>query len=617
MAWPPRNKPDDAPLLRLHDVSLTYDRVTVLKQITLVARAGEIHALVGEHGAGKSSLCAILTGQAKPTRGNIVFRHTLYETLTPTMARKIGIRSVPQQSVLFENLSIAENLFVSKEAYGSPIYDYKALVQRADAYLARLGFAIDPTLKLRVLDPSDRTLIDILRHLYLNPAFLILDESLDKLKTEALHKVLELLIDLKRRGAAVLFVTHRIDDIYHIADIVTVLKDGRVFVSDAVKNIDKLNLIKFAYTEMTKPGRGEATRQEFYQLLKYNEAILQNLPVNLLVVDNDGCIKLVNDRAKTLFRLEDAAYYNLPLAHLLCPDNAALHAILAAALKHEDDAAFYNVRLALNGAETRNNIVVNPIYDETFRIGTILIIEDISEQERLREQMLFSEKLASTGLLAAGVAHEINNPLEIMHNYLEYLTHDVQNEQHREILETLNRQTEAIAHIVSNLVTFSDTPTSGRELFDLNALIDQVLGLIIFNARHRHIRIHFDRSPEIARLDANKTEIQQVLLNLCKNSFDAMPAGGEIFVATRCVADNHDAPRIRLTFADTGPGICDQHVNNIFLPFYSSKKGAAEHNLGLGLSVSYTIIKNYNGAITVRNRAEAGCEFVITLPYAA
>lgn len=612
MASPPPNNSDPHPLLRVHDLSLTYNRVNVLHHVSLNVHTSAIHALVGEHGAGKSSLCSILTGLVKPTAGGIIFRHALYESLTPKLSRKIGIQAVPQHSVLFENLSIAENLFASNDAYASPVYKYKELVTRADEYLSRLGFAIDPTLKLRVLDPSDRILIDILRHIYLAPKLLILDESLDKLKTEALHRVLDLLIAMKGRGTSVLFVTHRIDDIYHIADSVTVLKDGEVFISDSVKNIDKINLIKFAYTEMTKPGRGEVTRQEFYQLLKYNEAILQNLPVNLLVLDNDVRIKLVNDQARTLFQLDKTAYYNLPLSQLLCPENAAVYSALTAALEHDGNDAFYNVRLTINGTETSNNIVVNPIYDETFRIGTILIIEDISEQENLREQMLFSEKLASTGLLAAGVAHEINNPLEIMHNYLEYLTHEIQDEQQRDILNSLTRQTDAIAQIVSNLVTFSDTPASGCDVFDVNTLLDHIVRLIMFSARHHQIQIHFDRSDAPLTLTANTTEIQQVLLNLFKNSFDAMPSGGEIFVATRRIAD---APAsVQLTFSDTGPGICDDQVNSIFLPFYSTKKGLSAQNLGLGLSVSYNIIKKYHGTIQARNIEGGGCEFVITLP---
>jgi PAS domain S-box-containing protein len=614
MASSQPNNLDDTPTLRLHNLSLSYGRVNVLKQIRLALHKGEIHALIGEHGAGKSSLCSVLAGLLKPTTGKIIFQHTLYDIFTPKIARKLGIELVPQHSVLFENLSIAENLFVSKEAYASPVYNHKELVERAEAYLSRLGFGVEPTLKLHVLDPSDRILIDILRHIYLKPTLLILDESLDKLKTEALHKVLDLLTAMKQQGTSILFVTHRIDDIYQIADEVTVMKDGEIFISDSVKNIDKINLIKFAYTEMTKPGHGEVTRQEFYQLLKYNEAILQNLPVNLLAVDNDMRIKLVNDQAKMLFQLEDTTYFNLPLGQLFGPENNEVYNLLKTALDRQQSETFYNIRLSTNHEETHNNIIVNPVYDETFRIGTIIIIEDISEQEQLREQVVFSEKLASTGLLAAGVAHEINNPLEIMHNYLEFLKHDVHDEQHREILETLNNQTEAIAQIVSNLVIFSDTPTSGRERFDLNLLIENILRLIKFNAQHQQIHIHFDHSQEVLSVHANKTEIQQVLLNLFKNSFDAILGGGQIFVQTSRFHEN-GSQFIRMTFSDTGPGICDENLNNIFLPFYSTKKGA-DNNLGLGLSVTYSIIKKYNGTITVQNFEDTGCQFVITLPQA-
>ena len=106
--------------------------------------------------------------------------------------------------------------------------------------------------------------------------------------------------------------------------------------------------------------------------------------------------------------------------------------------------------------------------------------------------------------------------------------------------------------------------------------------------------------------------MKQVILNLLKNSFEAMSSGGEIHIAATLMTEN-DTRAVCVTFRDTGPGICDENPNNIFLPFYSTKKGQ-ENNLGLGLSVSYGIIKKYNGTISVENIDSSGCQFVITLP---
>ena len=146
----------------------------------------------------------------------------------------------------------------------------------------------------------------------------------------------------------------------------------------------------------------------------------------------------------------------------------------------------------------------------------------------------------------------------------------------------------------------------------MNSEIRAMLKLVKHNARHRQIAIRFDAAEEAVMVQANKHEIKQVLLNLLKNSFEAMPSGGSILIETRHVRD-HDAAAAQIAFTDTGTGISDENPNNIFLPFYSTKKGIKD-NLGLGLSVSYGIITKYHGAMTVQNLAEGGCRFLITLP---
>jgi signal transduction histidine kinase len=141
-----------------------------------------------------------------------------------------------------------------------------------------------------------------------------------------------------------------------------------------------------------------------------------------------------------------------------------------------------------------------------------------------------------------------------------------------------------------------------------------MLGLIKYDAKYKKIAIHFDKSEDTILMRMKENEIKQVILNLFKNSFEAMPKGGRIYIKTEEYTNN-ESRYIRIIFRDTGPGIEESNLYNIFLPFYSTKS-AAGTNLGLGLSVSYGIVKKYNGTITVENLRNSGCQFTITMPKA-
>lgn len=226
--------------------------------------------------------------------------------------------------------------------------------------------------------------------------------------------------------------------------------------------------------------------------------------------------------------------------------------------------------------------------------------------------MVFSEKLASIGLLSAGVAHEINNPLETIHNFVEYLKYKIEQEEDKEILADIDEEVETISKIVSNLITFSDNNIDQNESFDVNSLIDDLIGLINYNAKYKKIQIDFHKKDDRLTLTASKTEIKQVILNLIKNSFDAIPAGGIITIKT-CGKRLNEKSYVEIVLIDNGTGIPGKNINDIFLPFYSTKSNE-EGNLGLGLSVSYGILKKYNGTISVLNLEEEGCQFTITIP---
>ena len=609
------NKSKNPFLLKLNDIDFNYGNLQVLKDIDLTVYPSENHVIVGEHGAGKSSLCFIISGALKPRSGTIIFNGKQYIGFTIKHARNIGIEMVNQQNQLYDDFSVAQNIFVnSKFIYSLPVVNKGRLIKEAERLFIQYNFDISPIAILKDLTLSDRVLVDIMKHIYSKPRLLILDEALEKLSSETLVKVLKILDQLKKEGMSILCISHRIDDIYHFADTVSIIKNGCILITDKTNNIDKINLIKLAYTQITKKQPTENLNKEFYNLLKYNEAILLNLPVNLMVIDNDKIIKLINNYGKRYFGLVGKDINNLSLRNLFSEDNEETLNIVENALSSKtEENTFYNVSLNIDGKKTKNNIKIYPIYDESFFIGNIIIIEDITEQEELRAQLILSEKLASMGLLAAGVAHEINNPLEIIYNYLNFLKYNVSDNSLADTIKNLDEEFRYIAHIVSNLITFSDDKVIRKENVDVNALISNIIGLIKYSAQYKNIDISFVPRNKAANILADKKEIKQVILNLFKNSFEAMPTGGNIYITTeKIIKDKMDM--IAICFKDTGSGIKGKNLYDIFLPFYSTKKGEGS-NLGLGLSIIYGIIKKYDGTITVENLQNSGCLFKITFPH--
>ena len=607
------HQPDWSPLLKLKSINFSRDNIRVLRNISLDLHRSEFHAIVGDHGSGKSTLGMIISGALKPVSGAILFKNKSYPHLTLRKARKLKIEMVSQSLQLINYFSVTENLIIPDKVYSRfPMRKRRHLIQKeVSTLLAGYGFDIDPAATINNLSLSERMVIHILRSIYRKPDLLILDAVLAKLAATHLEKILDILDGLKKKGGSILCITHSIDDIYSLADKVTILRNGEIILTDSVNNIDKINLIKLCYTQISGSDDIEYY-QDFNQLLRYNEAILQKLPINLIVSDNKNKIKMINDHGRVYFNLEKGDYRNLFLDDLFSEGSENALELIKSAFSGKKEKTFYNIPVVVNTIKTITNIKILPIYDGAFLIGNITIIEDVSEQENLRQQMILSEKLASVGILAAGVAHEINNPLEIIYNHLNFMKFHIDKEKRYEIISNIEEELTDIKQIVSNLISFSDNSKIVNEEFELNGLIASMINLIRFNAKNRKISIEYAPAAHPIYINANMNEIKQVILNLLKNSFEASDGGGSICIRTQRV-DVDGKPFACIVFKDDGIGIDDENQDNIFLPFYSTKKGTGV-NLGLGLSVSYGIITKYKGNITVKNLKTSGCEFTITLP---
>ncbi|MFP4430722.1 MAG: ATP-binding cassette domain-containing protein [Spirochaetaceae bacterium] len=598
-------------LIRTRDVTLETGGTRILDRISLEIRPGEVHALVGEHGAGKTSLCNILAGVTRPTSGHLVVEGRPEPIYPVGRARTLGIELVSQHTPLFENVTIAENIHAIVRNSMHRFRLFPRYLRHAREFLSKYDLHYDPEMLVRDLNPSDRTLLDIVRHVAPGPRLLLLDESFDKLRTEDLHKVFALIQRIKAKGTAVFFVTHRVDDIFHIADRVSVLNGGRFLVTESTGTIDKLTLVKLAYTKIHRPRSPGISNEEYYRLVRYNEAILQGLPVSLMVVDSSLSIRFLNPVAATLLGVTDTTRHDHTLDKVLGPQNAQTLNAVRAAVAASATTQLYDLSLMVNGSSLRVNIAMEPLFDESFPIGHILMIQDITEREALRERIMVTEKVASVGLLSAGVAHEINNPLEAIHNLVECLKFDPEATERNQIIEAIEEEVSSISVIVGNLKSFSERGQTGTEVFDINSLIADLLRLIRYNAEYNNINVRFLRNPETLPVLANRTEVKQVVLNVLKNSIDVMPNGGSISINSRSDSDKSSGV-VNLTFRDTGPGIPTANPNDIFLPFFSTK--TAKGHSGLGLSVSYGIVKKYGGTMEAGNLEPTGCQISIKLP---
>jgi PAS domain S-box-containing protein len=600
-----------AELVGVRNIFLSYGSVRALTNVTMAVKTAEIHAIVGEHGAGKSSLAHVLGGFQKPDAGTVVLGGRSYSHLTTDNARRNGIQVITQHNPLVEDFTVADNILINGRIGFLPNVIRARSIQKARDFIESLNVPLDPTCPVRDLNRADRALVDIVKHLYPDPQLLILDETLENLAIEVRQKVVAILNARKARGMSVLFITHRIDDIYNFGDRITIIRDGEILTSDSVENIDKIMLIRLAYTHALA-GRHIQSDRDFANILKYNEAILFDLPINLVVVDKENRIKLVNALAKELFGLRDDGYSDMSLRDIFPAGNEKCLGLIQDATELKRQTSHYQVPLRLRGEETLNTVTVYPIFDGSHFIGSIIIISDMTNQERLRQQVVLSENLASIGLLAAGVAHEINNPLDIMGYYLENIRFNAENAAVRSSVKALEEEIASIAQIVGNLLTFSGKKGGALEEFNIVALITDLVGLIAYNAKRNGIVLALDAPGESIVVEANRNEMKQVILNLVKNGFEAMPEGGTlaIGVGRKEVAG---AECCSIDLEDTGCGIDDAALKDIFLPFFSTKNSTGR-NAGLGLSICYGIVTKYGGTISVVNRENGGCRFAITLP---
>lgn len=241
----------------------------------------------------------------------------------------------------------------------------------------------------------------------------------------------------------------------------------------------------------------------------------------------------------------------------------------------------------------------------------VLIVQDVSEKRAMENALKEQDRLAALGMLAAGVAHEVNTPITGISSYAQMLLADTPADDPRhELLEKVEKQTFRASRIVNNLLEFARNKTGEQKVFDVVPLVTETLELLHERMSRRAVRTVWEPPEDDIRVLATEGELQQVLTNLAVNASDAMAGQGGTLTVRLTTGEG----RMRLSVEDTGVGIPPQRLERIFQPFFSTKLGHG--GTGLGLSISYEIVRKYGGDLRAKSRPGEGSVFVVELPLA-
>ncbi|MGK9476209.1 two-component system sensor histidine kinase NtrB [Melioribacter sp. OK-6-Me] len=239
--------------------------------------------------------------------------------------------------------------------------------------------------------------------------------------------------------------------------------------------------------------------------------------------------------------------------------------------------------------------------------GRSIIIKDFTEFKKLQAQIDQSEKLAVIGQLAAGVAHEIGNPLASISSLVQILQRKSKDPFFTEQLSNIKENIDRISKIVRELVDFSRPPSYEKSMSDISDIIKTALGIVKYDKRVKKVKFETDLKESLPRINVATDQILQVFVNILINALDAIEGNGRITVKS-----DYDDDFIYVHFSDDGCGMDENTLKQIFDPFFTTKE--VGKGTGLGLSVSYGIIKQYNGEITVKSKLNEGSTFTVKIP---
>jgi PAS domain S-box-containing protein len=360
---------------------------------------------------------------------------------------------------------------------------------------------------------------------------------------------------------------------------------------------------------------------EFERLKEFHENIVESVHIGIFAVDLEDRIESWNAQMEVMYAKSRAEALRQPLATIFPPE---FMGHFDSVRGEQGTHTFYKIRLALPTGETRvANIAIAPLLTRNFNVvGRIILVDDITDRIELEAQLTQAEKLSSIGLLAAGVAHEVNTPLAVISSYTQMLAKQMrplmeENTRLAPVLEKITQQAFRASEIVNGLLNFSRTGGTEFASVDLNRLLHDTLTLLDHQFKTNQIRIETELDPDLPHIHGNEGKLQQVVLNVLLNARDAMHGLPDARIR---IVTEQKAGQVTVVIQDFGGGIEPEHLHRIFDPFFTTKTKprAGQHKgTGLGLAVSYGIMQEHGGKLHVESEVGAGTTFRLEFPPAA
>ncbi len=398
------------------------------------------------------------------------------------------------------------------------------------------------------------------------------------------------------------------------------IRKGRYDTMIEIQSRNEIGELFQGFNEMARKIHQDKEQMENYIheitfLKDYNEKIIHSIGAGIIIINRKLDIEKVNSFFLDYFNLDETHVLGKNIQHVNFDiiDDALVKNVQAILQKNKKGYAKIKRAKKNRVYEIKLYPIDNPDGDEIESreaLGCVFVVEDISRKIEFEEKIFQAEKLSSISMLSAGVAHEINNPLGSIMTNVQNLIEEEEDEEKRISLKWIEQETRRIAKIVQKLLDFSSSNLDNAQGTDVNKVILETITLIKYSLKkNQDIAMTTDLEEGLPLAIMSQDEFKQTIINLVKNSIQAIEKRGEILIITR---NNTSDRTICVTIEDDGVGIQEEIIPRIFDPFYTTKHNG--EGTGLGLSIVYGIINKYKGTITVASKEGKGTRIHLAIP---